>query len=1034
VQQVLERSVGEAWPLTLSRPVGESAPTETAITVTGLKPDHFYNVVIIAVGHNNFQAGSRVIRLHTFSKDGRPQLGNGRLPSNFDPDEQHAHARADAYDEDGSPRNPAAGIEAATVSKDSLVPSPSISSSGVARRNTLTRKHSPSTASTDQSAKDVANKDSEESLQKLGEKFESIRKEIEEVQMQSAKDEKELKELMDALTEEKKLKKRILKEKEETTEKLRREMGSTDRNMRSAQQKKTQLEKRLKDKQNDWSRHNDDMAKWDKDMAQMRKRQEGFEKEKATLQEEADEQTRELCVDIEALKVSVAHEERELKEKGRELKDAEDQRKKLPGGEESEEWHEKDRQMKREFDFKMRDLNQRVNFMRRRARAQEEYEKVLHGQVATAQQSGLAFAYSQANSSGVEFDLPAQGQLKQRSRNSMSMTNVAGPSPVSSFSMVDRSFVPASSGFGVSRATTLPPGFAVAPMPDAPDFTDFVQEPLDDEAMRVLTGGAPLSPTATALLPAGMLDMIDDEPPSSASRPIRQSTIGTIGTIGSARTPDNDPQSPVSSGRSISLSSPHSSSQHLPFSQFPGESSERRSLRGEIATGSPSASHAQPGNRFNNLLPWLRHGGKSSDEPPALGSLKPSQSQSLPRSTDGSDGSQSRRRVSLSGTGSWGMFNRNSTGPELLESSPAASRGLHSRRLGRFTNGNGSAGFSERDPSSPRPISIASSDLPRPSTESGSLWPRPPQPSRLWSPEGGDPWSRNPSRRPSVHGSPSALKTTLADADDEILTAQDIDSRRPSVIGVIGSKPSSKTLTQRLNPAAPSFMFSFRSRDRESRDGKEKERTKDKALSREKKARESLTSASEVTDSPALDDSPSDPRKSRDAFSVDNQSISESHDSLSLDQAVSNTLSDPSVGLGLKDAESGFRKLLRKGSSSKFSLSSIRGVSGKKGPGSITNSDKNQSVDRSSFDIDVLGEDSSSNAAGPTISRSYDSATSSPNLGAAGPGKLGSKDSRVGWGRFSMKKKPGKERESMEADREDLVPATPSTVRDETKA
>ena len=45
--------------------VGESANQETAITVTGLKPNHFYNIRVIAVGYNNFQAGSRVIRLRT---------------------------------------------------------------------------------------------------------------------------------------------------------------------------------------------------------------------------------------------------------------------------------------------------------------------------------------------------------------------------------------------------------------------------------------------------------------------------------------------------------------------------------------------------------------------------------------------------------------------------------------------------------------------------------------------------------------------------------------------------------------------------------------------------------------------------------------------------------------------------------------------------------------------------------------------------------------------------------------------------------
>ncbi|KAI1852058.1 hypothetical protein JX265_008137 [Neoarthrinium moseri] len=1007
--------------------VGESAPTETAITVTGLKPDHFYNVVIIAVGHNNFQAGSRVIRLHTFSRDGRPQLGNGRLPSNFDPNEQQMHV-ADAHDDDGTPRSPAAGIETASVSKDSLLP-PSASSSNIARRNTLTRKHSPSTTSIDQSVRDVLSKDPEESLQKLGEKFENIRKEMEEIQAQIGKDEKENKELMGQLAEEKKSKRRILKEKDDMTEKLKREMGSTDRAMRSAQQKKTQLEKRLKDKQNERNKLHDEIAKWDKDMGQMRKRQGGFEMDEHTIQEEGDDRIKELRVDIEALQVSLTHEERELKEKGRELKEAEEQRKKLPGGEESDEWHEKQRQLKREHDLKAMNLSRRIAYLRTRERAQLDYENLLKNHLLTAQQSGLAFSYNQANSSGVDFEIPTQTQLKRRSRNSNSLSNVAVPSPVSSFAMPDRSYAPPGA-YGVSRSSTMPPGFSVVPMPDAPDFADFT-EALDEDSMRALTGGAPLSPTATALLPAGMLDMVDDdEPPSPASRPARQ------GTFGSTVSPEHDPQSPVSSGRSLSISSPHSSTQHLPFSQYTGENSERMSLRGELSSASPSAARAQVNNRFN-LLPWLHRGAKSSDEPPTLGSLKPSESQSLPRHTDEMDGFPGRRRISLSGGGGWNMFNRNSAGPETLESGHHGSRGPMSRRFGLFTNSVNN-GFPERDPSSPRPVSIASSDLPRPSTDSGSIWGKHTQPSRLWSPEGADPWSsRNVSRRPSIHGSPSALKTTLADADDEILDQEDIDLRRPSTVGVIGSKPMSKTLTQRLNPAAPSFMFSFRNKDRESRDGKEKAKGKvrEKVPTKDKRPRESLTSASEATDTPSMDESPSESRKSRDAFSVDTPSISESRESLSLDQSFSNTPSEPSIGLGLKEPESGLKRLLRKGSSSKFSLSSIRGVGGKKGPGSVANSDKNLSIDRTSFDIDEHAEDSGSNAAGHAFGRSYDSVNSSPSLGPAGSGRPGrDKEGRVGWGRFSMKKKPGRERESIEVDHDDSVPPTPSTTGEDGKA
>src|SRR6202012_1152999 len=71
----------------------------------------------------------------------------------------------------------------------------------------------------------------------------------------------------------------------------------------------------------------------------------------------------------------------------------------------------------------------------------------------------------------------------------------------------------------------------------------------------------------------------------------------------------------------------------------------------------------------------------------------------------------------------------------------------------------------------------------------------------------------------------------------------------------------------------------------------------------------------------------------------------ESHESL--ERASSNTPSEvtnPSAA-STKEKESSFQKLLRKGSSSKFSLSSIRNkdsafFGGKKGPSSATNSDR----------------------------------------------------------------------------------------------
>ncbi|XDG08310.1 hypothetical protein ABKA04_007925 [Annulohypoxylon sp. FPYF3050] len=1003
--------------------VGDSANQETAITVTGLKPNHFYNIRVIAVGYNNFQAGSRVIRLRTYARDGRPQLGDGRLPSNFIPEEQQLAMPNDHADEDGGTRSAAAGVETASIPENSGAAREASSSNlSNTRRNTLTRKHSPSTTSMDQSVKEALSKDSEESLEELGKRFESIRKEIDETQAQIAKDEKEHKELVDELAGEKKTKRRIQKEKDDTTEKLKREMGSTERAMRSAQQRKTQKEKLLRDKQAERQKLHDDMAKWEKDMASMQKRQAGFEKEMNSCQKDADGRADELRAEIAQAQASLAQEEMELKEKSKELKEAEEQRKKLPGGEESEEWRETDRQIKREWDMRARDLQRRLFAANRKLRMVNDYENVLQAQLAAAQQAGLPFMYNQANSSGVDFDLGTQNQLKRRSRNSNSLSNVAIPSPVQSFSMIERPYGPPTT-FGPSRPPTIPPGFAQGPYLDHnPDFHDL----LDDEGLRHLSGTAPLSPTATSLLPAGMLDdLVDDEPPSPGSRPSRHNTFG------SPFAPENDPQSPASSARSLSiLSSPHGSSHHLPFSQYTGENSERRSLkglRGDLNPASPIAPPTQTTNR-RTFLPWLHRGPKPADEPPALGTLKAGQTQSLPRQAEDGEASPSKRRISFSS--GWNMFNRNSAGPDLPEISSPNARGIPSRRIGLATNTSlGSNIFSERDPSSPRPVSIASSELPRPSTDSSSIWGRAPQPNRLWSRDD-NPWaSQNPSRRPSLHGSPSALKTTLADADDEILDDSEILHASPSQVGVIGTKPSSRLLSQRLNPAAPSFMGGlFRAKpDKEKDKDKEADRaykdSKEKTKAKEKKPRISLSDVSEAA-APSIDESPSEPRKSRDIYSIGTPSITESRESLTLEHTLSNTPSDQAAGLGSKDQESGLRKLLRKGSSSKFSFSSVRGLGTKKGPSSVTYSDKNASVERSSFD--EYAEDSSGGGVGLAPGRSYDSLHSSPSLGPTSASRH-VKDKSVSWGsRFSMKKKAGKEKESLDLERDELAPNTPT--------
>ncbi len=571
---------------------------------------------------------------------------------------------------------------------------------------------------------------------------------------------------------------------------------------------------------------------------------------------------------------------------------------------------------------------------------------------------------------------------------------------------------------GPSR-NSLPPGFAGGPFIDS-----LADEPdMDEAGQRSLMVGAPLSPSATSLLPSNIF--ADDEPPSQSSYRQR------IGLFAPRKTasPNNDPQSPASSSRSMSIfPSPQGSSHNLPFPQFPGDASDRRSLKGSLSSPIAPPGQSPASGKLSNLFQFQRSRGAkpSEDGSPVLGSLKQGQSHSFPRQTDDTDPTSKGRRISLS----WNVFGRNPVGPGTQDEPmpPAAKGGFSAKTLLQFGS-RGAGGILDRDPSSPRPASIASSDMPRPSTESASIWGPVgdgahvlSKQSRLWLPD--NTWSRNPSRRPSIHGSPSALKTNLASAEDEILDEEALLNPEvsPSQVGVIGGQlPAAKrSLTKSLNPTAPTFhaMTSlFRAKaDRDKDGGKERDKPKakekDKSKDKGKDKGRSKEAASEtMTPTPgiAVEEAPSESRMSRDGLSVHTQtSVSESRESLSLDHSVSNTPSEPNSGIlaGVRDPDNAFRKLFRKDSTSKLSLSQRmrRG----KGAGSVANSERNISAERSSIgDSEDLNEEGGAR---------IDSATSSPSLG---PSKTKDKtESRLkssgSW--FSIKKK-AKEKESLEIDR-----------------
>lgn len=992
--------------LTLIRTtVGDSPGNEVAITVTGLKPNHFYNIRVVAVGPNNFQAGSALLRLRTFGKDGRPLLGNSRLPTSFtDPDQPRISPGDDESDDSDDAQFPVPSVEAAPVLDGSSTSTREVNGTVPGqRRNTINRRHSPSVASMDQPHIKLPILDGPElSLDELNCKFEGIRKEIDDTLALYAKDEAESQQQEEELKREKERKRQILKEKEEQTAQLKAMVRMTMEQMRSAEKERAKKEQQLRDKETKKSKVRDNVSKLDTETQRMKRDREGFELQKAALAEKRDADVRKLDeINMELLE-KCAELEAELKDKGKQLQDLKAAREQLPDAHD-EQWKEEDVRLRREWEARRKELHARWVAEAKRAYELDHQVHLLTKQLRI-EQSNLEF-FNQGAAPNVDFDMSPSARPRRLSQHSITMpnANMSSPSPI----------VPSEPSFqspaGFSH-TGFGPALYVDVMPHGQN------EPQTEAELREANG--PLSPSAArSFLPSNIFDEMEEPDPRLGEGLLPDSIHGD----------EEDVQSPASSSPPFNIfASPHSSSQNLPFPQY-SESRDRRPSLTSLGINHSATSPPATGHRLSNLLAALRNRGpKPADElGPAIGSLKPGQSQSFPRGTDEQEVLENRRKINFS---SW--MNRNSTGPDTFAGIPfSSSRPFSARRLIPFSNNSSAGVFGDRDVEASRPASIASNDLPRPSTDSGSIWGvQGDQGSllstknRLWSPDNRWP-SRSGSRRPSIHGSPSILTTTLASAEDVILDEDDLldPQTSPSQIGVIGSRPPTamKSINQRLNPTAPTFMGNFfRGTDKEK--SKSKDKGKDKAREDKAKGKEPSTPSLEFPH--GLDDSsPSDARMSRDAHSIHTQnSVTESHESLMLDSTLSNTPSDlhsNADSAAAKDQDSVVMKLFRKGSSSKFGLSTRLGKDSglfKKGPGSATNSDRNASVDhRSSIgDIDDLGEDISQ------LGRSYDSLGSSPSLG---PSKSrDSRESRMSGWRFSMKKKgkdAAKDKESAEFDR-----------------
>ena len=915
--------------------VGDFSRGDTSIQITGLKPGNYYNIRVLATNSAKFTSLGPLIRLRT-------------TPS----PKSSTHAAGIPGDSAGDTQ-PAA-VRATSTPFKAVLPSPIVRDFSGAQHQTKKtvsgRRNSPATSSGGEqpNAQTIQTEGSDEdespeTIQRLTERLDFLRHEVQRTDKETHEEEQESKRHLAELTKERDSLKQVLKEKEEASSELRRHGNHLDKLNRTAQSKKAAKEKQLQQKKADRQRLRDDTARWDRETSEMKRDTEDMEREKvdviAAKNKEVEDIRKGIAEDVAVIKSL----EEEIRIKGIHIKSMEKEREKLSNdGSEEHERSRSERENDQEWETKVQAIQAQLgSFWQAVQHAElekQQAEEHLNWWLAKRARNPEQFAPI----SSLELASSIQRSRSRRSRQNNSRASTVSSPPAShqngpiSFhngASISPPFAVTSPFFSMSNGMTVPSGSE--------------RTALSQNEAELLTGGGPMSPAANSLLPSNLFrddDIIAQRFTDTAG----QEASGTANpdlflgqVVSNSDASAHGPHTPVSAGsRAGSIfSSPQDSLHNLhgyqtrPDPLIEGENHlvnpTSAPFQSSIAADSNPLVTSRLANLFSSTFNRQRV-KPSTEEPPLLGALKQGQSQSFPRNLepDHLDPSGGRRR--RGSHGNWanpmaGLLNRNAGNPEdsgLIVARTGSGRRSRLNMFGSKFDGLEITAFADQ-PSSSRPSSTYSYDqvVPRPSSDSQRLgWAVPDSlPTRSsplgvnWS-TGTGPWSRAPSRRPSVqHGSTSNLSIGSTPLDPEGYAGS--FSKQNSEQAPIGTRPQScqRPVTPRLNPAAPSFKTLFTRGDAKKATKGEKTGSKNTEKSKDKDGEKGETDEIESV----LDSSPQNPRLSRDAQSITTAtSTADSHDSF--DQSTSGTPSEAVTPSGPK--ETLMQKITRKSSSSKFNV------------------------------------------------------------------------------------------------------------------
>lgn len=900
--------------------VGVTKKHETAAVIASLNPTTIYSVRVFSVSPGRFQTPSTILHIRTTKFDSASsQDGSNDGP----PQVQPLIPRVASV--------PTISPPPASVREQNTTQVPG-------RRGTALRRASP-TGLVDlaQDSKDMDDEPVED-LAELSQQFSEINAEIDAINVQMEEEERDFEVARREKEVQKTTYQQELKERDEITNDLRRQVHRAETSCRGLANERAKKEKLLKDMESSRQKRISDMAKWEEGVKTIDQEIEGITKQKEALRRRKEYEIREVKEKTAEEQREIIQTEEEIEERRANIKELQEERKRNAIDEETDESREADRldlERDQRFQHTIAALSQQYNQTWQELQKWQQEHVLARQRLAMLDTARRSAAVTFAPSAPMDMDIIRRGDRTiRRPRHASSHgSNVSSPRVAYApdpLNTIHQTVTTTSS----PMANRSLPFNTVNGMMTTFDNNHHDEDDEDESLLAV-----PMSPRADSLLPTDLLgdDSADEMAPDEEDMPTKPTqtdsgfspfpTFRPTSLRGTEQVSDDSPSPPRSNSSPRSFASPREEF-------FPEVDPDGRSIKSSHPPIPEDAPAEAPAHKrltsMSNLFSFNRQRGKtSSDQLPALGSLK-AESHSFPRKVEDFDATmQPRRRLSYGGN--WAFPGGNFLGKQGEDEEGQPSKPSFTRRA--FPNilpgiGKGSASrsydpFAPRnhslDPggrggsSSPRPGSTYSFDvgLPRSSVD---------DPYRVWRagarnsplvPDWGSGISRSHSRRPSIgYNSTTNLSLHHTDEDAEFIEPPNRDNR--PLQAPIGTRPMSSSqhinrpATPKLNPNAPAFnMFGF---------GKSKDRTKEKDKDKEKmKARDEYT----------ISGSPPDSRKSKDTHSIaPTTSTMESRESL---ERTPSGLSSVPGTIGSLDSTpttaskpTFISKITRKASSNKF--------------------------------------------------------------------------------------------------------------------